>query len=103
MFPADADLVVRSLVSRIGVKNIEGAVWCGVVRLGILIAVKHEAVHRVAVLKLGYDGLRHVAAGSDPVGRDLFPKSDPHFKLQIRSLHATAYTIELLQLLFSPL
>lgn len=31
MFPADADLVVRPLVSRIGVKNIEGALWCGMV------------------------------------------------------------------------
>jgi len=31
MFPADADLVVRPLVSRIGVENIEGALWCGMV------------------------------------------------------------------------
>jgi len=44
-----------------------------VVRHGILIAVKHKAVHCVAVLRLGYGGLRRVAAGSDPVGAS-FPE-----------------------------
>jgi len=43
------------------------------VRYSILIAVKHKVVYYVAVLRLGYGGLRRVTAGSDPVGAS-FPE-----------------------------
>ena len=72
------------------------------VRHGILIAEKYKVVRCVAVLELSYGRLRCVAAGSDPVGAS-FPKSDPHFNLQIRSLYPATYVIDLLQLLSSDL
>lgn len=58
------------------------------------VAVFEFELRKAAVL------LRHVAAGSDPVGAS-FAKSDPHLNLGIKSLHATLCSIELLQLLSS--
>lgn len=56
----------------------------------------------VTIFELRYGKLRSVAAGTDLVGAS-FPKSDPHFNLQIRSAHAAPYTIVSLQLLSSHL